>query len=158
MNILINPFYFGMEFNETSVRDDILSISRDLNDFVANRVYSPLVEHMLITLYCKFPWAKPKPSKYIEKGNGKVITTGDIFPVYHELYVDIAIESFDVLVIAKKAEVSTIIGKEIISYFEQVKLPLKIRKSFNKRKFIDDLRTFFDIPSDCGTVPSDQVP
>ena len=146
MNILINPFYFGMEFNETSVRDDILSISRNLNDFVANREYSPLVEHLLITLYCNFPWAKAKRPNYIEKGNGKVITTGDTFPIYRELYVDIVLESFDALVKAKEPEVSAIIGKEIIAYFEQVKLPLKIRKSFDKEMFVDDLRDFFNIP------------
>ena len=147
MNILVNPFYFGIEYNKTTVREDILSISRDLNDFVTKKVYSPLVDYMLITLYSNFPWAKPRERpKYIEKGNGRVITTGDTFPIYHELYVDLVVESFDALVKAKDSEVSAIIGKEIIAYFEKVKLPMKIRKSFDKKRFIDDLREFFNIP------------
>ena len=146
MEILINPFYFGIEYNKTSVRDDILSISSELNNFVANKVYSQLVDYMLITLYSCFPLAKAmKRPRYIEDGKGRVVTTGDTFPIHHELYVDIVIS--DALVAAKGSEVSTIVGREIIAYFEQVKLPLKIRKSFDKERFISDLRTFFNIPN-----------
>ena len=149
MRILVNPFYFGIEYNATTVREDILTISRSLNDFVINRSYSQMVDYILITLYSNFPFSKPlaRP-KYIEEGRGHVVTTGDTYPIHHELYVDIVISSFDTLITAKGSEVKTIVGKEIINYFEQVKLPLKIRKSFDKERFVEDLREFFNISAE----------
>ena len=77
---------------------------------------------------------------------GRVVTTGDTFPIYHELYVDIIIENFDELIAAKGPEVASIIGWEVIAYFEKVELPMKIRKGFDKVRFVDDLREFFNIP------------
>lgn len=151
MKILVNPFYFGIEYNATTVREDILAISRSLNDFVTNRSYSQMVDYMLITLYSNFPFSKPlvRP-KYIEDGRGRVVTTGDTFPIHHELYVDIVIDSSNFLVAAKGPEVSAIVGKEIITYFENVKLPMKIRKSFDKERFVEDLREFFNMPDEAN--------
>jgi len=151
MEILVNPFYFGIEYNTTNVREDILAISRSLNDFVTNRSYSQMVDYMLITLYSNFPFSKPlvRP-KYVEDGKGRVVTTGDTYPIHHELYVDIVIASSDTLITAKGSEVKTIVGKEIIDYFENVNLPIKIRKSFDKERFVEDLREFFNIPKSLG--------
>lgn len=145
MKILVNPFYFGIEYNKTTVREEIQTISNDLNNFVASSSYSPLVDYLLITLYSDLLLSKPlaRP-KYFEDGRGRFVTTGDTFPIHHELYVDIVIHSPDTLVAAKGSEVSAIIGREIIAYFEEVKLPLKIRKSFDKERFIEDLRKFFN--------------
>lgn len=149
MKILISPFYFGMVYNKTTVREDIHTISNDLNNFIANRSYSPMVDYILITLYSNFPFSKPlaRP-KYIEEGRGRVVTTGDTYPIHHELYVDIVINSSNSLVAAKGPEVSAIIGREIIVYFENVKLPMKIRKSFDKERFVEDLREFFNISAE----------
>lgn len=149
MKILISPFYFGMVYNKTTVREDIHTISNDLNNFIANRSYSPMVDYLLITLYSESIFSKPltRP-KYIEDGIGRVVTTGDTFPIHNELYVDIVINSSNSLVAAKGPEVSAIIGREIIVYFENVKLPMKIRKSFDKERFVEDLRGFFNISNE----------
>jgi len=97
-------------------------------------------------MYCNFPFMKPyKRPQYLENVQGRIPHTNETFPIYHELHIDLVLESFDALVKAKGAEVSSIIGKEIVAYFEQVKLPLKIRKSFDKEKFVEDLQMFFGI-------------
>ena len=115
--------------------------------FFKNKTYSQLVDRLQIDLFCHMPLIKPiSRPRYIEESIGKIVTTGDTFPIHHELYVDIVIENFDELIAAKEAEVAFIIGREVIAYFEKVKLPMKIRKSFDKERFVDDLRDFFNIP------------
>ena len=147
MKILINPFYFGIEFNKTTIREDILGISRELSAFLAEKNYSSKVNYIQIILFCNFPFVQPhRRPKYVGDSMGRVVTTGDTFPIYHELYVDIIIENFDELIAAKGPEVASIIGREVIAYFEKVELPMKIRKSFDKVRFVDDLREFFNIP------------
>ena len=147
MEISISASYFGKEFNETTIRENIYKVHERMKVFFKNKTYSQLVDRLQIDLFCHMPLIKPiSRPRYIEESIGKIVTTGDTFPIHHELYVDIVIENFDELIAAKEAEVAFIIGREVIAYFEKVKLPMKIRKSFDKERFVDDLRDFFNIP------------
>ena len=147
MEISISASYFGKEFNETTIRENIYKVHENMKMFFKNKTYSLLVNRLQIDLFCHMPLIKPicRP-RYIEEGKGRIVTTGETFPIHNELYVDIVIESFDALVVAKESEVAAIIGKEVVAYFEQVKLPMKIRRNFDRERFIDDLREFFNIP------------
>ena len=85
-----------------------------------------------------------KYPQYMENVRGKTPCHGVSWPIFHSLLVEILFDPIDRLLFAKGSEVLSVIGSEIITYFEQVKLPLKIRKDFDKERFIEDLREFFN--------------
>ena len=148
MKIFVNTLFLRPEFINTTVSDDIIDIGREMNVFFGNKSYSPLVEEIQIRISCQSYFYKPyKRPQYMEDVKGKTPCPDVFFPIYHTLFVDVLIDPIDGLLNAKGSEVSTIVGREIIAYFEKVKLPLKIRKSFDKERFISDLRTFFNIPN-----------
>lgn len=81
----------------------------------------------------------------MEDERGKTPCHDISWPIFRTLLVEVLFDPIEPLLLAKGPEVSTIIGREIITYFENVKLPMKIRKSFDKERFVEDLRLFFNI-------------
>ena len=147
MIVNIYASFLGLEFNKTSVRESVGAINEKLERLFIDKVYSDMVDEVQIDLFCLMPFMKPlKRPVYVENSKGRMPYTTETFPIHRKLFVNIVIKSFESLVAAKDSEVSEIIGREIIAYFEKVKLPMKIRKSFDKERFIDDLREFFNIP------------
>ena len=149
MKVLINTYFLRPEFVNTSISDDIINIGKKMNVHFENKSYSPLVEELWVFFYCHSYFYKPyKRPKYMEDVMGKTPFHDVSWPIFHTLSVDVLIDPIDRLLIAKDPELSAIVGKEIIDYFENVKLPMKIRKSFDKERFIEDLREFFNMPDE----------
>ena len=145
MIINVSASFLGIEFNKTSVRESVSAINEKFERFFIDRGYSDMVDEVQIDLFCLMRFMQPlKRPVYVEDSKGRLPYTTDSFPIHRKLFVNIVIEPFESLVNAKCSEVSAIIGREIIAYFEEVKLPLKIRKSFDKERFIEDLRKFFN--------------
>ena len=145
MKIIINTFFLRPEFVNTTISDEIINLGVKMNAFFENRSYSPLVDTIYMRLYCYSDFYKPyKYPQYMENVRGKTPCHGVSWPIFHSLLVEILFDPIDRLLFAKGSEVLSVIGSEIITYFEQVKLPLKIRKDFDKERFIEDLREFFN--------------
>lgn len=143
MKILINTFFLRPEFVNTTISDEIINLGVRMNIFFENRSYSPLVDIIYMRLYCSSDFYKPyKHPQYMEDVRGKTPCHNVSWTIFHSLLVEILFDPIDRLLLAKGSEVLSVIGREIVNYFEQVKLPLKIRKSFDKERFVEDLRVF----------------
>lgn len=137
------------------------NLFHSMSSFFSQRSYTPGVNHIVVKLYWESTvyiriYRRPR---YIEDKYVKV------FPQYkekepthhmfHVLFVEIRLP--DSFVGCNEQEAIKMIADTMISYFTETPLPLKIRKSFDKERFIADLRTFFDsykgidIGSDQGT-------
>jgi hypothetical protein len=62
--------------------------------------------------------------------------------MYHLLFVDIPLP--DEFAICREEYAVPMIGETMVKYFTETPLPMKIRKSFDKERFIADLQQFFD--------------
>ena len=52
MEIIIGAFQFGIEFNKTSKREEIVRLQTKMEEFFAKKNYSPMVEQLQIKLFC----------------------------------------------------------------------------------------------------------
>ena len=111
--------------------------------FFENRYYSSLVDEMNIHIYTQdfynYLVIHERPIYYEEKN---ALYKGMPYKLYHLLSVDIVLP--DEFSNATDSEAVKMIGDTLIKYFTEVNLPLKIRKSFDKGRFVADLKTFFD--------------
>ena len=124
-------------------------ISKDILSFYKTKSYSSMVDYIMIDFW--WDWKGPflirlhsKPW-YIEDKHPKLLPRhkdSPTFHIYHHLMAEIRLpESF----IDSNDQEAVIQVKEIlINYFTNTALPVKIRKSFDKDRFIADLRQFFD--------------
>ena len=135
MKILICAFQFGIEFNKTSKREEIIRLQTSMKDFFAKKSYSPKVEP-----FCYLPYKRPMYYEDLAlKSRGEVIEH-----VYKFLCADITIENADEYLNSDEVEGYQIVEKAIIDYFQNKPLPVKIRKSFDTQAFLDDIKAFFD--------------
>ena len=136
MDIVIGDFQFGIEFNKTTKREEIVRLQASMEEFFAKKNYSPMVEFVTIKLFClPFCFKPHKRPMYYEVLPLK-LSSGEIVEHRHlYLCTDITIEN---------AEEYLNSNKTIIDYFQNNPLPVKIRKSFNLNAFLDDLKTFFN--------------
>ena len=144
MEIIIGAFQFGIEFNKTSKREEIVRLQTKMEEFFAKKNYSPMVEQLQIKLFClPFCFLPYKRPMYYEdlalKSRGEVIEH-----VYKFLSADITIENADEYLNSDEVEGYRIVEKAIIDYFQNKPLPVKIRKSFDTDTFLDDIKVFFD--------------
>jgi hypothetical protein len=61
---------------------------------------------------------------------------------YHLMFIDILLP--DVFSTSSTTDSLKIIEDTLVSYFKNVSLPTKVRKSFDKERFIADLQQFFE--------------
>ena len=50
MDIVIGDFQFGIEFNKTTKREEIVRLQASMEEFFAKKNYSPMVEFVTIKL------------------------------------------------------------------------------------------------------------
>ena len=145
MDIVIGAFQFGIEFNKTTKREEIVRLQASMEEFFANKSYSKMVEVMHLDLFCLPFYYKPyKRPKYYEDLPLK-LSSGEIVEHRHlYLCTDITIENAEEYLNSNEVDGYRIVEKTIIDYFQNNPLPVKIRKSFNLNAFLDDLKTFFD--------------
>ena len=145
MNIAIKAFQFGIEFNKTTKRKEILCLQASMEEFFAKKSYSKMVEVMHLDLFCLPFYYKPyKRPKYYEDLPLK-LSSGEIVEHRHlYLCTDITIENAEEYLKSNEVDGYRIVEKTIIDYFQNNPLPVKIRKSFNLNAFLDDLKTFFN--------------
>ena len=128
--------------------DIVALLDKCISSYFAKKTYSSMVEEINIDLYC---FQTPFRLKYHKRPIYHEDKTEKIFPkdkksditfrMYHLLYVDIPLP--DEFVTCKEEDAVSIIGKTMVKYFTDVSLPMKIRKSFDKERFISDLQSFF---------------
>ena len=115
--------------------------------FFQNKSYSNKVDEINVDLvysrYYQAPYRK-RPI-YHEDKTVKVFphdkNNDATFRMYHLLFVDIPLpEEF---VTCSEEEAVAMIGETMVNYFKNVALPVKIRNSFDKERFVSDLQSFF---------------
>ena len=123
---------------------DIDSLREDINKFFADKTYCPIVDELTIGLYCGIIiWPPLVRPRYIE--DKKFVDTNPHWEwsIYHQLRTDVIIEDKDALLHSDRIGGYTIIARAIIDYFQKHKMPLKIRKTFETERFINDLKSYF---------------
>ena len=145
MDIVIGAFQFGIEFNKTTKREEIVRLQASMEEFFAKKNYSPMVEFVTIKLFClPFCFKPHKRPMYYEVLPLK-LSSGEIVEHRHlYLCTDITIENAEEYLNSNEVDGYRIVEKTIIDYFQNNPLPVKIRKSFNLNAFLDDLKTFFN--------------
>lgn len=129
--------------------DLVALLDNCLSSFFKERTYSKMVEEINIDLYCfQTPFRLKHHIRpiYHEDKTVKVFprdkNSDATFRMYHLLFVDIPLP--DEFATCNEEEAVPMIGDTLVKYFAETPLPLKIRKSFDKDRFIADLQTFFD--------------
>lgn len=146
MRFSLGDFFLFDIDKANKLREYSEKVYKELGRYFDSKSYSCLVEEMVVDLICDL-WSKEKKTKrpiYHEDKLVKVFRH-DIEPsyrLYHILFVEILLP--DSFVECSEQEAIKMIADTMISYFTETPLPLKIRKSFDKERFIADLRTFFD--------------
>ena len=145
MDIVIGDFQFGIEFNKTTKREEIVRLQASMEEFFAKKNYSPMVEFVTIKLFClPFCYKPHKRPMYYEVLPLK-LSSGEIIE-YRHLYLcaDITIENAEEYLNSNEVDGYRIVERSIIEYFHNNPLPVKIRKSFDTDAFLDDMKIFFD--------------
>jgi hypothetical protein len=139
--ILKTVFDYNLERKRKIVQD----IGNQLRSVLSIRSYSKMVEEINIDLYWTPNAIKVRRPIYHEDKTVKVFphdkNNDATFRMYHLLFVDIPLpEEF---VTCSEEEAVPMIGQTLMKYFTETPLPLKIRNSFDKERFISDLQSFF---------------
>ena len=107
-----------------------------------------MVDEINIDLYCfQTPFRLKHHTRpiYHEDKTVKVFphdkNSDATFRMYHLLFVDIPLP--DEFATCSDEEAVAIIGETMVNYFKNVALPVKIRNSFDKERFVSDLQSFF---------------
>ena len=135
---------------QASQKDELVSnLDKELSSFFSERTYSSMVEEINIDLYCfNTPFRLKHHSRpvYHEDKTSKVFPrdkkSDTTFRMYHLLFVDIPLP--DEFATCSVDNAVAMIGDTMVKYFTEVNLPVKIRKSFDKDRFVADLKAFFD--------------
>lgn len=141
MNIILSPTSIGVSLCETTLSHDICKLSDDIYLFFRDKTYSKLVETLEVEFFCDSYLNPYKRPYYTENISKKIPSSEESFTIYHKLVVDIEIPKDEVL---HASSIRLLILKEFIKYFAKTTLPVKIRKSFDKERFVADLKAFFD--------------
>ena len=128
--------------------DLVALLDKCLSSYFMERTYSPMVEEINIDLYCfqtPFRLKHHIRPRYHEDKTVKILPRDKkcdaTFRMYHLLFVDIPLP--DEFATCSEEEAVPMIGQTLVKYFTETPLPLKIRKSFDKDRFIADLQLFF---------------
>lgn len=150
VNINVMEFILKTVFDiQAGKKYDIVTLlDKCLSLFFSERTYSPMVEEINIDLYCfKTPFRLKHLSRpvYYEDKISKILPRDKkcdaTFRMYHLLFVDIPLP--DEFATCSEEDAVPMIGETMVRYFTDVALPVKIRKSFDKERFISDLQLFF---------------
>jgi len=121
-------------------------MSNVLRSFFKDRTYSPMVNEIVIDMICSIEFRMPyrKRPIYHEDKLIKVDPRhSDLtYRFYHLMFIDILLP--DVFSTSSTTDSLKIIEDTLVSYFKNVSLPTKVRKSFDKERFIADLQQFFE--------------
>ncbi len=133
------------DYNLERKRKIVHVIGNQLRSVLSIRSYSKMVEEINIDLYWTPNAIKVRRPIYHEDKTVKVFphdkNNDATFRMYHLLFVDIPLpEEFAT---CKDEEAVVMIGDTMVNYFKNVALPVKIRNSFDKERFISDLQSFF---------------
>lgn len=149
-NVFIMEFILKSIFdNQAEQKDDLVThLDKRISSFFSERSYSLMVEEINIDLYCfQTPFRLKHHTRpiYHEDKTVKVFphnkNSDSTFRMYHLLFVDIPLpEEFAT---CSEEEAVPMIGQTLMKYFTETPLPLKIRNSFDKERFISDLQSFF---------------
>ena len=120
-------------------------MSEELSVFFEERSYSPMVNRIVIDMICSIQFRMPyrKRPIYHEDKLIKVDPrhSGITYRLYHLIFIDILLP--DAFSTSNTCDAIKIIEEALVRYFTDVPLPMKIRKSFDKERFISDLQSFF---------------
>lgn len=133
------------DYNLERKRKIVHAIGNQLRSVLSIRSYSKMVEEINIDLYWTPKAIKVRRPIYHEDKTVKVFphdkNNDATFRMYHLLFVDIPLpEEF---VTCSEEEAVAMIGETMVNYFKNVALPVKIRNSFDKERFVSDLQSFF---------------
>lgn len=121
-------------------------MSNVLCSFFKERTYSPMVNEIVIDMICSIGFRMPyrKRPIYHEDKLIKVDPRhSDLtYRLYHLMFIDVPLP--DAFSTCNPSDAIRIIEETLVRYFIDVPLPVKIRKSFDKERFIADLQEFFD--------------
>lgn len=127
-------------------RNNFEKMSKALQSYFMERTYSSMLNEMVIDMICSIEFRmkyRKKPVYYEDKlikvDPGYSDAT---FRMYHLLFVDIPLP--DEFATCSVDNAVAMIGDTMVKYFTEVNLPVKIRKSFDKDRFVADLKAFFD--------------
>ena len=133
------------DYNLERKRKIVHVIGNHLRSVFSIRSYSKMVEEINIDLYWTPIPIKCRRPVYHEDKTVKVLprdkNSNATFRMYHLLFVDIPLP--DEFATCSEEEAVPMIGDTLVKYFAETPLPLKIRKSFDKDRFIADLQLFF---------------
>lgn len=130
--------------NQSTKYDEIVLLGEQMDKVFSPIVYSHLVNRMNIELFCGELFKPHSRPVYYEERFVKHPNNSELMSyVYHELIIDIEIPDKMKFLLSTLKEGYRIIAQAMVKYFEEVKLPLKIRKSFDKDRFVCDLKAFF---------------
>ena len=121
-------------------------MAKAMYTYFESRTYSPMVNRVVIDMICSIVYKMPHRKKpiYHENKQIKLFSGGNdvAYRLYHLMFIDIPLP--DEFATCSEEEAVPMIGDTLVKYFAETPLPLKIRKSFDKDRFITDLQTFFD--------------
>ena len=145
MKVLICDYQFGIEFNKTTKREEIVRLQASMEEFFAKKSYSKMVEVIHMDLFCLPFYYKPyKRPKYYEDLPLKLSSGEIVEHLRFFLRISITIENAEEYLNSNEVDGYRIVERSIIEYFHNNPLPVKIRKSFDTDAFLDDMKIFFD--------------
>ncbi|WP_027454937.1 hypothetical protein [Xylanibacter brevis] len=137
MNVYLKMFFDA----EQTEKYEMISCFRIIfSEFFNSRNYSPCLEEININLITLPECKKQKRPIYYD--NVQRLYKGMPYTLYHLLMIDVKLP--DNFANTNDSEAVKMIGDTMVKYFTEVNLPVKIRKSFDKERFVADLKTFFD--------------
>ena len=147
MEININNPIFSVEFNKTTKYIDVDELNIKMQEFFYDKSYSNCVKEYFIGLICVSPgfdeFFKPKRPRYYEdkilKARG-LPRPEDIHPK-HRFSCELKLD-YSIYYPSNKEEGYDIIAKFLLEFLEVLKYPSAI-KTFDKKKFNEDMKTFF---------------
>ena len=120
-------------------------MAKAMYSYFESRTYSPIVNRVVIDMICSIEYKMPYRKKpiYHEDKLTKLNSGGNdvTYRLYHLMFIDIPLP--DEFATCSEEEAVPMIGQTLVKYFTETPLPLKIRKSFDKDRFIADLQLFF---------------
>ena len=133
------------DYNLEQKRKIVHIVGNQLRSVLSIRSYSKMVEEINIDLYWTPDAMKCRRPIYHEDKTVKILPRDKkcdaTFRMYHLLLVDIPLP--DEFATCSEEEAVPMIGQTLVKYFTETPQPLKIRKSFDKDRFIADLQLFF---------------
>ena len=146
-HFVTNAYMIDADYDLSGLKQSsTLELTHSLERFMANKSkYSCDVEKIVLIYFCGSFCIGRKRPKYIEDKISKHPRSEYLnMHLYHVLQIDIDLnahckEFFE----ADKMGSYNIIARTTLEYLSTVPLPVKIRKTFDRELFVNDLREFF---------------